>query len=253
MMSINSMIQQSTMLRTNINESVKKINNGGMEQTTDNLFHKFNNARILNAKNSEIKAINNAQHKYAEFDNVFSNMTDILHKIKDELMMKKDIYTNESGINAINEQLEYLSTFFKQLLDSTSTGGEKMFGNASNLIVGDGLQVPKTLSAEFMKYNGVPVDEAIDSIINNENPNIDELENIMDLVQTRHSQIGSRAETLDSMKRFYENVSLTEQEYISKRYKLEEAISEFQNLTLNYEALNKITAKVASLSLVNYV
>ena len=121
------------------------------------------------------------------------------------------------------------------------------------LLIGDGLRVPRTFDESYIQIKGENIVTLLDNFINSNNPNLDDFDKISDFINIRHTEIGARWNGVKSMKGIYENIKFTENEFMDKRYKLEEAIHELNDLSLSYEALNKVIAKVSSLSLVHYV
>lgn len=73
------------------------------------------------------------------------------------------------------------------------------------------------------------------------------------MIEQRHVEVGARWKAVKSSKSIYENQKLSEDEFMKKRYNLEKAVMDLNNLSLNYEALMKTIAKISALSLVNYV
>lgn len=252
MISLTSITNQ-VMLQARVKEAVKKVSNGGFENTTENIFHKMKNERLQAQKNTEIKGINYLQEKYAEFDNVMTQMSSTLKTIREKLIERNDQSKSIVGTEAINNDLKELSIEFSKLMETKSNTGEKLFGGYSEIVIGTNMTMLRTMPPEFLELIDTPIDQLVQGMIDEEKPNLDDFDKIMDVVNIRHAEIGAKGNILDSMQRFYENQQITSEEFMSKRYKIEEAIAELNDLTLNYEALSKINARVSMLSLVNYV
>lgn len=239
-------------IQTQMDKTLNTIHRDGLEKTTENLFYKLRNENIQHLKDTELKGIQAAETKYQNYDTIFNSMRESLDNFRVKLIDKINASHNNESTTAINQDLEGMKEFFKNLTD-TKINGEKMFDHYSELLIGDGLRVPRTFDSEYIKVNGQDVTDIMDTLINSDTPDLDTFDTVINTITTRHTEIGARWNGIKSMKGMYENIKLSEDEFMSKRYKLEEAIAEFNNLSISYEALNKMIAKVSSLSLVHYV
>jgi len=239
-------------LQSKIENTIKKINNSGIENTTENLFHKFKNDNFQAIKEIELKGIESAEMKYQKYDNIFNSMNTKLNNFRELLLEKNTDTINKNGIEIINIELSVLKETFENLTNSEDKN-EKLFEHTSELLIGDNIKVPRTFGLDYIKIGGIEITELLENFINDDNPNLDKFDKIIDFISIKRSEVGARWNGVKSMKSIYENQQFTENEFMSKKYKLEESIMELNDLTVNYEALMKTIAKISTLSLVNYM
>ncbi|RLC44146.1 MAG: hypothetical protein DRH57_09425, partial [Candidatus Cloacimonadota bacterium] len=138
-------------------------------------------------------------------------------------------------------------------LINTKIGDTKLFDINTEMVIGDNMRVPRTFDRDFIQLKGVELTDVLQSITDSAMPDLDGFQEVFNLVEVRHTEIGARWNGLKSTKAIYENVKLTENEFMSKRYDLEGAIQNLNDLSLTYEALMKTVAKISALSLVHYI
>ncbi len=235
-----------------INKTIKTVNREGLEDNTENLFYSLRNSNIQHLKSTEIKGIESAQNMYNHYDSIFIEFKDILGKYKETLIKKLNNIHDPESVAAIDKELIALKESFS-VLENTKIQGEYLFKTKTEAVIGENLRAIRTFGSDFININGVKISDMLDSFISSSSPDLDLFDKIFDDVNLKHTEVGARSMILKSTKNLYENLSLNEETFMRKRYKLEESYAELNKLTLNYEALSKIYAKVSSLSLVNYV
>lgn len=237
-------------LQININKTSKEITRGGYKDTTENLFHKLKNQNFQAIKNMELKGIQNAETKYQHIDTVFNDMTTELDKFKTLMINKINGSINNNGSIALDDSMNAVIDTMSHFLD-TEVNGTKLFYKKTELLIGDNLRVPRTFDRSYVQLNNQEITAVMQDLV--QNPDLDKFEEVFNLVNQRHAEVGARWNGVKSMKSIYENEQLTENNFMSKRYKLEESVQELNNLSMSYEALTKTIAKISALSLVNYV
>jgi flagellin-like hook-associated protein FlgL len=240
------------MIQDRLNDTFKKINNGGLEKSNENLFYKLRNENIQQIKSTELKGIQAAETKYQHYDNIFGEMTTTLDTFREKIIGKIHAGRNTVDTQTINNDMVSLKDTFQSLVD-TKINGEKMFDHASELLIGDNMRVPRTFDDSHIEINNQKIVDLLQNFINDPDPDLDDFDKISNFINMRHTEMGARWDGIQRTKSLYENIQMTENEFMSKRYKLEEAIHELNDLSLSYEALNKTIAKISGLSLVNYV
>lgn len=240
----------------NVSEQINKVNKtilkNGLEDTTENLFCKLRNEDIQQIKDIELKGISAAEVKYQHYDNIFKDMQNVLGTFRDQITRKLSDTNSNNGIQSINTEMTGLKESFQRLVD-TKIDNEKMFDHNSELLIGDGMRVPRTFDKNYIQVEGKDITDMLQSFIDSSNPSLDEFDKIVNTINLKQTEIGARWSGLKSTKSIYENIKLTEDEFMNKRYKLIESYQKLNELNITYEALLKTIAKMSSLSLVNYV
>lgn len=241
---------------TNISQKIynvrQKIERNGLEDSTDNLFHKFKNDNIQAIKSIELQGIQAVEEKYQYYDSVFIKMKDLINDFKDRNIQKLSDAKSSNGVNAINKDMESIKESMQGLLD-TRIGDLKLFDKKTFMVIGDNIKAVRSFDRNWIMKDGKELTDIMKEIINNPSPNLEDIDSIMDFLNEKHTDIGSRWQGVKSTKAVYENISKNSDNFFKKREKLEEAFMELENLTLNYQAMSKVIAKISSLSLVNYV
>lgn len=241
---------------TNISQKIynvrQKIERNGLEDSTDNLFHKFKNDNIQAIKSIELQGIQAVEEKYQYYDSVFIKMKDLINDFKDRNIQKLSDAKSSNGVNAINKDMESIKESMQGLLD-TKIGDLKLFDKKTFMVIGDNIKAVRSFDKSWITKDGKELTDIMKEIINNPSPNLEDIDSIMDFLNEKHTDIGSRWQGVKSTKAVYENISKNSDNFFKKRKKIEEAFMELENLTLNYQAMSKVIAKISSLSLVNYV
>lgn len=235
-----------------INDMHKVIARDGLEDTTENLFYKLRNDDIQHIKKIELKGIAAAEVKYQHYDNIFKDMGTTLGVFRSKITHKLSDINNDNGMNAINIEMNGLKENFKRLVD-IKIDNEKIFDHNSELLIGDGIRVPRTFDKKYIQVEGKEITDMLQSFIDSDNPSLEEFDKIVDTISVKQAEVGARWSGLKSTKSIYENIQFTENEFMSKRYKLIESYQQLNELSVTYEALLKTVAKMSSLSLVDYV
>lgn len=239
-------------ISSRINETVKTINRNGLENTTENLFHKLKNNDIQHLKNTELKGINAAERQYQHYNDVFKSMKTAITSFKEKISSKLNATHDPVSTQALNKELSGLLSTIKQLSD-VKVDGDKLFGHYTELFIGDGLRTPRTFDRSYIEINGTKIEDKLQALIDNPSPDLNVVDEVSDFLNIKHSEIGARWSGVESTKAIYENTMLVENDFMSKRNQLVENYQKLNDLTLSYEALSKVIAKVSALSLVNYV
>ena len=178
------------------------------------------------------------------FIDFFAFITYFLAKINDT--------HSPEGIKSINQELLGISNTIKSFLDM-KVGDFKLFNTTTYMHIGNGLKAIRSFDKSFVEYNGRSINDVLDDITNNPNPNLNDIENIINFIEEKNSIVGIREQGMQSTKKFNEFIQRESKNNFQKTSKLEEAIMEMENLSLNYEDMSKAVAKISSLSLVNYI
>ncbi len=248
----NSIMRSMSSIHNQINEATKTINRGGYENTTENLFHKLRNDNIQATKDIELKGIASAEEKYTHYDNILGEITTQLDSFKDLMINRINGGLSPEGITALKQEMESINGTIGTLIN-TKIGDTKLFDINTEMVIGDNMRVPRTFDRDFIQLNGVELTDVLQSITDSAVPDLDDFQDVFNLVEVRHTEIGARWNGLKSTKAIYENTKLSENEFMAKRYDLEGAIQNLNDLSLTYEALMKTVAKISALSLVHYV
>lgn len=238
----------------NINKSLlilnKKVNENGFENNAMNINEVLKNRSFQAQKNREIESIDTLNHYYNHYDSIFSNLISSTEEFKTLVMEKLNPTTNPQHPN-INTELNALKDTMVELLN-TKIGKENLFGTSSSLIIGDGIEAPKTYSKEWIKFNGEDMDTFLNKVIDG-TYNLDNLDEFHSFLGEKQTEIGTRQSIINKTKSFYQNLQLFSEENVGKLYNLEEALIDFNKESLKKEALMMMVQKVSALSLVNYL
>jgi flagellin-like hook-associated protein FlgL len=250
-----NLIYSMQSLNNKITETSKTIDRGGLKNTTENLFHKLRNDEFQAVKNMEIKGLDAVIEKYKHYGNIFDEMALQIEEISKKVIDSIDGGLNEEGKDAIQAELSSIQEYM-ETLTNTEVSGTKLFDIETEMVIGDGMRATRTFDRDFIKIDGQEITDYIQTIIDSidtDTQDLDAVEKLHNFIQERNTIIGAKESGYNSTKAIYENHQLSENEFMSKRYKLEESIQELNDLSLSYEALMKTIAKISSLSLVNYM
>lgn len=250
-----TLIYSMNQLNNKITETSKTIIRNGLENTTENLFHKLRNDEFQAVKNIEIKGLDAVIEKYKHYGNIFDEMTLQIDEIYKKVIDSINGGLSEEGKDAIKSELTTIKEFIESLTN-TEVSGTKLFDIETEMVIGNNMRAIRTFDREFIKLDGEELGDYIQKIIvsiDTDTQNLNDVEKLHDFIQERNTTVGSKEAAYQSTKSIYENQQFSENEFMSKRYKLEESIQRLNDLSLSYEALMKTIAKISSLSLVNYI
>lgn len=233
------------------NYLLEKINNNGFEKSAFNQSEVMKNNNFQSIKENEISAIDKINSFGDHYDSLLSSIETYIDKFKVKTLEKQNV-ANENNQEPFNIELKSIVASIESVLD-TKIGKEKLFNISTSLVIGDGIESPKTYSKEWMYYENEPIKNTLEKFINGTEKNVDILDNILEMVGERHTEIGARQAVLKNTKSFYQNLQKNENEYVGRLYKLEETLIDFNQETLKYETLSKMVQRISSLSLVNYI
>jgi len=245
-------------LKDRINETSKTINRGGLEKTTENLFHKMRNDTFQATKDIELSGLNAVLEKYKHYGDIFDELALQIEEMTAKVIDSLDDGLNDESRKAIVEEMKEKNKFINDLTN-TKIGDTKLFDIKTEMIIGDGLRATRTFDRDFIKIDGKEISEYLNEVIEKvedgtiDTTDLDSMEKLHNFIQERNTIIGARTAGYERLTKVYESQQFSENEFMAKRYKMEEAIQELNDLSLNYEALSKTIAKISSLSLVNYV
>jgi len=251
----NSLIYSMNALKSDLEKTTKTIERGGLENTTENLFHKLRNDEFQAVKNMEIKGLDAIIEKYQQYGSLFDTMALQIEEISKKVIDSIDGGLNEEGKYAIQAELSSIQEFIGTLTD-TEVSGTKLFDIETEMVIGNGMRGIRTFDRDFIKIDGQEITEYIQTIIDSidtDTQDLDAVEKLHNFIQEKNTTIGAKEGAYKSMKGIYENQQFSQNEFMSKRYNLEESVMKLNDLSLSYEALMKTVAKISSLSLVNYM
>lgn len=94
-----------TNISDKLNISLKRINNGGFNDSTETLFKKLKSDNIVHEANMNIKGIDAVIEKYKLYDIAFTTMIDSIEKYKNKTIEKLNDSNSAEGMKVIDEEL----------------------------------------------------------------------------------------------------------------------------------------------------
>lgn len=167
-----------------INDVNKVISRDGLDDTTENLFYKLRNDDIQHIKKIELKGISAAELKYQHYDSIFKEMNSTLDLFRTEIIKKLHDGNNQNSVKSINIEMSGIKESFQRLVD-TKIDNEKMFDHNSQLLIGDGIRVPRTFDKKYIQVEGNDITDMLQSFIDIDKPDLNELDKIKDTIQLR--------------------------------------------------------------------
>lgn len=235
-----------------MNQALEKINRGGFDKDTNTLFNKLKTDNVQHETNINIKGIDAVLEKYQIYQTTFTSVSDLLEQYKNKTIQKINDTNSPEGKTAINAELNGISESINYFLNQ-KVGDFELFKTTTYMHIGNNMKAVRSFDESFIEYNGKPITDTLNDITNNPNPNLDDIEAVINFIQEKQTIIGVREKGLEATKRYNEHIQRESKNNFEKTSKLEEAIMEMENLSLNYEAMSKAVAKISSLSLVNYI
>lgn len=246
-MYINNTAYNLNIIKKEINKTIETINNDGLKNNVENLKTQLVNNDFQRLKDGEIKNINEVIFSYDNYDSVYSNMKNVIDKFK-TLMIQKENPNNNS--ESINIELKSLVDTFDNLFN-TSVRGEKLFDIERHSGIGKDLVVNRLFDKNHLDYNGEKITDFLQKQI--ENPNLDEMDNVFDLINLKQVELGSKQNQLNSIKEVYNKQKTISENNFEDKKDLTGAILELNSLQLTYEALIKTLLSLNKMSLVKYM
>lgn len=240
-------------LKNSIDTISQEMSNGGLSDTVQNRidFLAYNNSSAI--KSREIKAIDTSIYYHSQTDNTLSSITEQLNNYKILTQKKLNASQTTESIKNIDLELNNVTTTISNLLN-TKLDGEDLFSDGqSNVVIGDGITVPRNMTKDWLKTNNKTIVEQLNAITIQSSPNLDDIDIIMNTVLLKQTEIGARQKSLENTKEFYSDIQLNEDSKIANLYDLTGTIIKLHNVNTTYQSLAKAYSIVSELSLTKYI